>query len=86
MALAGTDPLPPSVRDPLDDGVFVLAFDGLDEVSAKQRTMAILALLAAVERWPQHRWVVASRPVPELQELGEAGFAAFWAWPSEGLG
>lgn len=50
----------------LRDESFVVVLDGLDEVAAAQRPDVVTVLQAVVEAHPQHRWVIATRPVAEV--------------------
>ncbi len=69
-------------REDLDAGELTLGLDGFDEIEEHLRAGAAAAILAAVERWPQHRWLVMSRPCGELQSFGENGFSEFQIVPS----
>lgn len=54
--------------DRLRDEAYTFLLDGLDEVAADKRP-GLLRLLGEVARaYPQHRYVIASRPLPELLE------------------
>jgi len=75
----GDEPLP---REDLDALEGVLALDGFDETGQHLRPAAVGAILAAVQRWPQQRWLVTSRPCAELSALIEAGFTIFQIVPS----
>jgi hypothetical protein len=46
----------------------------------------VTAILAAADRWPQHSYVIATRPTTEAELLLEAGFAEFVLEGSEGWG
>jgi len=55
------------------DGLCVL-LDELDELESELRADAVEAIVAAAEALPQHRFIVASRPVETLARLREAEF------------
>ncbi len=59
----------------LRDESYVLLLDGLDEVRADLRLGVVDGINRVVEAHPQHRWVVGSRPVPEVDGL--TGFAQY---------
>jgi len=69
----------------LEQSGLLILLDSLDEVRAG-RVQVAAAIAAAVRHWPQHRWVVASRPVPEAQALVAEGFEVFRLWPSREWG
>lgn len=52
----------------LRDGAYVFALDGLDEVPSPSRPDLIRLLSEVVAAYPQHRFVLGSRPLPELTE------------------
>jgi hypothetical protein len=72
----------PIAREDLDAVEGVLALDGCDEIEEHLRPDAVAAILAAVHRWPQQRWLVTSRLCAELSVLSEAGFTIFQIVPS----
>jgi hypothetical protein len=82
---AGRDGIPTPSRDVLDQGGMLILLDSLDEVRSRRGEVAA-AVAAATERWPGHRWVVASRPVEECRTLTAAGFEVFRLWPSVAWG
>ena len=56
----------------------VFLLDGLDEViDDVARDAAISAIHAAAETWPEHAWVVSSRPGRSSQALADRGFVTF---------
>jgi hypothetical protein len=69
-------------REDLDGVEYALGIDGLDEVEDHLRDQAAAAVVAAVTRWPTHKWVVTSRPCAELQAFMEVEFASFHILPS----
>lgn len=72
----------PITREDLDAVEGVLALDGFDETKEHLRPDTVAAILAAMQRWPQQRWLVTSRPCTELSVLIEAGFTIFQLVPS----
>jgi hypothetical protein len=72
----------PIAREDLEAVEGVLALDGFDETEEHLRPDAVAAILAAVQSWPQQRWLVTSRPCAELSALIEAGFTIFQIVPS----
>lgn len=48
----------------LRDLSYVFALDGLDEVPAADRSAVVEVINAVSTEFPQHRWVVSSRPLP----------------------
>lgn len=69
--------------DRLENEAFTFLLDGLDEVLPAVRRAAVIAVINEVAaKYPQHRWVVSSRPLPELPQL--SGFVAWVPMPSEG--
>jgi hypothetical protein len=60
----------------LENESYGFMLDGLDEVPANRRGLVIQLLNEVATAYPQHRFVVASRPVPDLKML--AGFRQ-WA-------
>ncbi len=67
--------------DSLTDESYVLLLDGLDEVRSDLRPGVVDVINRVVERHPQHRWVVGSRPVPEVEGL--SGFVQY-TWAPDG--
>jgi hypothetical protein len=63
----------------LEAGGTVLRLDGLDEVPEGREDDAIRALVAAIKEWPDHAWVISSRPGLRAQVLSErlAGLTRF---------
>jgi hypothetical protein len=74
-AAAAGNPSPRLTLARLREESFVLLLDSLDEVPADLRHAVISVISEVVEAHPQHRWVVASRPVAAIDDL--AGFAAY---------
>ncbi len=72
----------PIAREDLETDEGVLALDGFDETGKHLRSEVIESILAAVERWPQQRWLVTSRLCAELSALIEADFEIFQIVPS----
>jgi hypothetical protein len=68
--------------DVLDGSPRRFCLDRLDEVAAGDRDAALEAIAAAVSRWPQHAWIVASRPTTVETALRELGFAVCRMMPS----
>lgn len=60
----------------LAQGSYVFLLDGLDEVLADRRSDVASFVAALAQRYPQHRWVLATRPVPGLTVLEDL----FEAW------
>lgn len=82
---AGREGTPLPDRDALEQNSYLLLLDSLDEVSSR-RSEVVACVLAAVVRWPQHRWIVASRPIEDCVALVGEGFAPFRLWPSSAWG
>jgi hypothetical protein len=61
----------------LDTGGALLALDGLDEVDEEFEDDAVKAILGALDRWPDHTWIVASRPGRAADALATAGLPVF---------
>lgn len=55
---------------------YMFLLDGLDEVGANRRSDVAAFVAALARRYPQHRWVVTSRPVPDLDVFDDL----FEAW------
>lgn len=54
----------------LDTGAFVFLLDGLDEIpTALGRRAAVSLINQVADLYPQHRYVVSSRPLAELDDL-----------------
>lgn len=70
-------------RSGLDTSSYLFLIDGLDEVGAGRRMATVQAILAAADLWPNHRWVVASRPISEVEQLTAGGFRSWRIMPSE---
>jgi len=61
----------------LDAGDALLALDGLDEVDEGLENNAVAAVLAAIDQWPSHTWVVTSRPGRAAAALAATGMPEF---------
>ena len=83
---AGVDETPAVDLAALDQTSYLFLLDDLDELSSAKRLASVQAVAAAVERWPQHRWVVVSRPTPEVQTLQAVGFSSYRILPSQAWG
>jgi HEAT repeats len=70
----------------LERASYLFLLDHLDELHPVKRLAAVKAIEAAVDRWPQHRWIVVSRPTPELEAFGPAKFSTYRILPSEAWG
>ena len=70
----------------LREGIFVFCLDGLEEAGIDDQAGVAEAILAAAEHWPQHSYVVATRPTKEAQRLLDANFTRFVVEGSEGWG
>jgi hypothetical protein len=81
-ACVKSNPSPKLTLDRLREESFVLLLDGLDEVRADLRASVLSVVNAVVEACPQHRWVVASRPVPDIADLSR--FAPYTFAPDSG--
>lgn len=55
----------------LDSNPLVVILDGLDEAAAPVRSKVADAIVQARKRWPTLRWVVTTRPCPEIETLGD---------------
>lgn len=75
----------PSI-EALREGSFIFLLDGLEEAALPDHAAVIESILAAVEHWPQHSYLVATRPTSEAQRLLDAGFTRFVIEGSEGWG
>jgi SIR2-like domain len=71
--------VPTLTRERLRDEAYMFLLDGLDEVPAENREDILRLLNVTVAAYPQHRWVLSSRPLPELSAL--AGFTAWTMLP-----
>ncbi|MGN6587397.1 MAG: SIR2 family protein [Solirubrobacterales bacterium] len=70
----------------LREGSFVFLLDGFEEAVIEDHAGVAEAILKAAERWPQHSYVVTTRPTSEAQRLLDAGFAGFVVEGTEGWG
>lgn len=77
-------PLPSG--DALREGSFVFLLDGLEEAPVDDHAAIVRTVVAAGERWPQHSYVVATRPTAEAQGLLDAGFRKFVVEGTEAWG
>jgi hypothetical protein len=73
--------VPRPTLEALRSGPLAILIDGLDEVPGARASVAE-AIVHAADAWPQHHWVVASRPISECHELVTSGFSTFRLWPS----
>ena len=80
QAFHATTPVPS--RERLEEGTYIFLLDALDEVTPGRRGEVIDAVLAAVQRWPQHGFVVTTRPSVEAMALIGAGFRSYRIVPS----
>jgi hypothetical protein len=85
-AQAFDDQTPVPSRERLEDGSYMFLLDALDEVPPRRRPEVADAVVAAVERWPQHGYLVTTRPTVDAARLVGAGFRSFRIVPSEGWG
>ena len=86
LGQAGRDDVICPDLDALARTSYLLLLDDFDQVSAERREAVAAAVLLAYERWPQHRWVVASRPCLELALFSDGGFDRYRILPSESWG
>lgn len=88
--VAGAEAFDPATpvpsRERLEEGAYVFLLDALDEVTPGRRPEVIDTVLAAAQRWPQHGYVVTTRPTVEALQLIRAGFRSFRIVPSAGWG
>jgi hypothetical protein len=75
----------PSI-EALREGSFIFLLDGLEEAALPDHAAVVESILAAVEHWPQHSYLVATRPTSEAQRLLDTGFTRFVVEGSEGWG
>jgi hypothetical protein len=61
----------------LDAGGALLELDGLDEVDEELEDDAVIALTAAMRRWPHHTWVISARPGLPADVLAAADLPRF---------
>jgi hypothetical protein len=73
-------------RERLEGGSYMFLLDALDEVPPGRRAEVIDAVLAAADRWPQHGYVVATRPTVDAGSLIGRGFRSFRIVSSSGWG
>jgi len=71
--------VPMLTRERLRDEAYLFLLDGLDEIPAENREGILRLLCATVATYPQHRWVISSRPLPELSAL--TGFSTWTMLP-----
>ena len=83
-AFDATTPVP--TRERLETSSYIILLDGLDEVPPGRRPEVIDAVLSAVQRWPQHGYVVTTRPTVEAVRLVAAGFRSLRIVLSDGWG
>jgi hypothetical protein len=58
------------------------ALDGVDELPAAHREAGLEAIAAAVDRWPQHSWIVSTRPTADEAAFRDHGFVVYRIVPS----
>jgi hypothetical protein len=73
-------------KEALREGSFLFLLDGLEEARIEDHPLLVEAILEAAERWPQHSYVVATRPTSEAQRLLDAGFNKFIVESTEAWG
>lgn len=73
-------------KEALREGSFVFLLDGLEEAAIEDHAAIVEAILSAIERWPQHSYVVATRPTSEAQRLLDIGFTKFVVEGTDGWG
>lgn len=61
----------------LAEGSYVFLLDGFDESGLARQAEIVDAIEAASERWPQHTYVVATRPTSEVARFEELGFITY---------
>jgi hypothetical protein len=61
----------------LDSNAYLFLIDALDEVSADHREEVIDGLAGLAERFPQHLFIVTTRPIPDSRGLENAGFRPY---------
>ena len=66
-ACAPRDGVPQVTTDTLRDDTYAFMLDGLDEVRPDSRADVMQVISDVAIEYPQHRWVVASRRVPQLE-------------------
>lgn len=69
-----SDGVPIVTRSVLEDGACSFLLDGLDQVKATVREEIARTVLAVCEAYPQHRFAIASRRIPEAVLFRDAGF------------
>jgi hypothetical protein len=79
---ARRDGVPKVTKDTIGDGLYTFLLDGIDEQQPDGRTSLITTIDQLARRYPQHRWVLASRRVPELPSLALDGFVEYEIVPS----
>jgi hypothetical protein len=78
---ANSGDVPMLTRDRLRDEPYLFLLDGLDEIPAENREDILRLLNATTAAYPQHRWVLSSRPLPELSAL--EGFTTWTMLPDQ---
>lgn len=73
-------------REALREGSYLFLLDGLEEASLADHPKVVAVIVAAAEQWPQHAYVVATRPTAGAELLLEGGFLEFVLEGSEGWG
>ena len=75
--------VPAVTRGALQDNAYDFLLDGLDEHPASRRRDVIEAVGAMASAMPQHRWILASRRVPELTAEELVDFHRYELAPSQ---
>lgn len=83
-ARAFDESTPVPTRERLEDGAYMFLLDALDEVPPGRRAEVIAGVTAAAGRWPQHGYIVTTRPTVAAAELLETGFRSFRIVQSDG--
>ncbi len=69
---------PPTIEALADSASsFTLLLDAFDEVAVPQREAVIRTVFECAREWPHHTYVIASRPVAEIDELRQGSFVEF---------
>ena len=84
--LLSLDDQQPLAIETLEASGALLLLDGLDEVDERYRKQVLAAIRAALARWPDHTWVISSRPGSEARTLASGEIATFAITPSRRWG
>jgi hypothetical protein len=76
-AKAFDDATPKPTLEGLEQNTYAFLLDGLDEIAADRRAEVTEALASLTVEYPQHLYVVTSRPIGEREQLVGYGFTAF---------